>query len=140
MLDTRAKLGFEPYAGFEYELFFFKETPESVREKHYRDLKPMAPGCFGYCVIRNSVRPISIAQLLGPCEKMDFRIEGLHEETGPGVIEAAIGFDGALAAADKAALFKTFAKVLAQRNDLMATSWRSGRRTGRARAATSTCR
>ena len=50
---------------------------------------------------------------------MDFPIEGLHEETGPGVIEAAIGVDGALAAADKAALFKTFAKVhrAAQRAD-----------------------
>ena len=46
---------------------------------------------------------------------MDFGIEGLHEETGPGVIEAAIAVDKALAAADKAALFKTFAKVLAQR-------------------------
>ena len=52
---------------------------------------------------------------------MDFGIEGLHEETGPGVIEAAITFDKALASADKAALFKTFTKVLAQRNDMMAT-------------------
>ena len=55
------------------------------------------------------------------CETMDFGIEGLHEETGPGVIEAAIAFDDALAAADKAALFKTFIKVLAQRNGMMAT-------------------
>jgi glutamine synthetase len=52
---------------------------------------------------------------------MDFPIEGLHEETGPGVIEAAIGVDAALAAADKAALFKTFAKVHAQKQGLMAT-------------------
>ena len=52
---------------------------------------------------------------------MDFPIEGLHEETGPGVLEAAIAFDEALAAADKAALFKTFIKVLAQRRGLMAT-------------------
>ena len=52
---------------------------------------------------------------------MDMAIEGLHEETGPGVMEAAIAVDKALAAADKAALFKTFAKVIAQKNGYMAT-------------------
>ena len=52
---------------------------------------------------------------------MDIGIEGLHEETGPGVMEAAITVDKALSAADKAALFKTFAKVVAQKHGLMAT-------------------
>lgn len=54
-------------------------------------------------------------------EVMDFPIEGLHAETGPGVIEAAIAVDKADAAGDKAALFKTFMKVLAQYNNMMAT-------------------
>jgi glutamine synthetase len=121
VIDKAAKLGFRPYAGFEYEVFFFDETPESVRAKHYRDLKPMAPGWFGYSVIRNSTAADFYRQMLATCETMDFGIEGLHEETGPGVIEAAITFDGALASADKAALFKTFVKVLAQRNNMMAT-------------------
>jgi glutamine synthetase len=48
-------------------------------------------------------------------------IEGLHTETGAGVIEAAIAVDEALHAADKAVLFKTFAKVMAERRGLMAT-------------------
>ena len=39
----------------------------------------------------------------------------------PGVLEAAIKVDNALAAADKAALFKTMTKVLAQRRGWMAT-------------------
>jgi glutamine synthetase len=121
VLDKAAKLGFQPYAGFEYEVFFFDETPESVRAKHYRDLKPMAPGWFGYSVIRNSTASNFYRQLLSTCDAMDFGIEGLHEETGPGVIEAAITFDSALASADKAALFKTFVKVIAQRNSMMAT-------------------
>ena len=60
-------------------------------------------------------------QLLGVGEGMDFGLEALHEETGPGVIEAAIAVDGGVASADKAALFKTFTKVVAQRNDKMAT-------------------
>jgi glutamine synthetase len=121
VLDRAHKLGYEAYAGFEYEFFVFKETPDSVREKNFRDLKPIAPDYFGYSVIRNSVWSDYYRSLLDLAEKMDFPIEGLHEETGPGVIEAAIGVDSALSAADKAALFKTFAKVHAQRQGLMAT-------------------
>lgn len=121
VLERGKNMGFSVYAGLEYEVFFFDETVESVRAKHYRDLKPMAPGWFGYSVIRNSVASDFYRQMLETCEAMDFGLEGLHEETGPGVIEAAITVDGALAAADKAALFKTFIKVLAQRNDMMAT-------------------
>ncbi len=59
--------------------------------------------------------------MLQTCRDMDIPIEGLHTETGPGVLEAAIRVDEALEAADKAALFKTFTKVLAQRRGLMAT-------------------
>lgn len=121
VLERARKMGFEAYAGFEYEVFFFNETPETVRAKNYRDLKPMAPGWFGYSVIRNTVASDFYGQLLATCDTMDFGLEGLHEETGPGVIEAAIAYDDALASADKAALFKTFVKILAQRHGMMAT-------------------
>lgn len=121
VIERARKMGFDAYTGFEYEVFFFNETPESVREKNYRNLTPMAPGWFGYSVIRNSVASGFYREMLAMCEAMDFGIEGLHEETGPGVIEAAIAFDKALASADKAALFKTFVKILAQRNQMMAT-------------------
>jgi glutamine synthetase len=121
VLDRARGMGYEVYAGFEYEFFVFKETPDSVREKNFRNLQPIAPDSFGYSVIRNSVWSDFYRSLLAQCEQLDLPIEGLHEETGPGVIEAAIGVDSALNAADKAALFKTFAKVIAQRQGLMAT-------------------
>jgi glutamine synthetase len=121
VLDRAAKMGFAAYTGFEYEVFFFRETPESARAKNYRNLTPMAPGWFGYSVIRNSADAAFYRQMLDFCEAMDFGIEGLHEETGAGVIEAAITFDQALASADKAQLFKTFIKVLAQQHGMLAT-------------------
>jgi glutamine synthetase len=121
VLERGRAMGYEVYSGFEYEFFCFRETPDSVRAKNYRDLTPMAPGWFGYSVIRNSAGSDFYRQLLDTCRAMDMAIEGLHEETGPGVIEAAIAVDKALAAADKAALFKTFAKVIAQKNGMMAT-------------------
>lgn len=121
VLARARAMGYEAFVGFEYEFFVFNETPESVRAKHYRDLQPLAPGFFGYSVIRNSVHSDLYRSLLETCETMRFGIEGLHEETGAGVLEAAIAVDGAQSAADKAALFKTFAKVLAQRQGKMVT-------------------
>jgi glutamine synthetase len=121
VIERARMLGFEPYAAVEYEFFLFDETPESIREKGYRDLKPMSPGNFGYSVLRSSVLSEFYHELMGSCSVMDIPIEGLHTETGPGVLEAAIAVDTALAAADKAALFKTFTKVIAQRNGMMAT-------------------
>jgi len=121
VVDRAREMGYEPYAGLEYEYFVFDESPESVREKHYRNLKPMAPGFFGYSVIRNSVHSEHYLETLELCERMRFPLEGLHEETGPGVMEAAIAVDDAMNAADKAALFKTFIKIHAQRRGRMAT-------------------
>src|SRR6185369_11965993 len=72
-------------------------------------------------VLRNSVLSDFYKDLLAMCERMDFGIEGLHTETGAGVLEAALRVSSALDAADKAALFKTFVKVLAQKRNWMAT-------------------
>ena len=74
----------------------------------------------GYSILRNSVHSDLYNELLNLCSAMDMHLEGLHTETGPGVIEAAIMVDDSMNAADKATLFKTFSKVLFQRNNLMA--------------------
>ncbi len=121
VLQKAERMGFASSAAFEYEFFLFDETPESVREKGYRNLSNITPGYFGYSGLRSSVWADLYHEILGSFETMRIPIEGLHTETGPGVLEAAIYYDGALEAADKAALFKTFMKVLAQRRGMMAT-------------------
>ncbi len=121
VLDRAAGMGYRVSAAAEFEFFMFEETPDSVRAKGFRDLKTMTPGYFGYSALRSSVHSEFYHQLLDLAEAMRFPIEGLHTETGPGVMEAAIQHTEALEAADRAALFKTFTKVLAQRNGLMAT-------------------
>ena len=121
VLERGDSLGFDACAAFEYEFFLFNETPESVRAKGFRDLQPITPGFFGYSMLRNSTHAELYHELIALAEEMDFPLEGLHTETGAGVLEAAITVDSAKEAADKAALFKTFTKVWAQRRDLMAT-------------------
>jgi glutamine synthetase len=121
VLERAARMGYLVYAAAEFEFFLFEETPHSIREKGYRQLKTMTPGAFGYSLLRASVHSDLYQELLDLAQAMRFPIEGLHTETGPGVLEAALSYCEALEAADRAALFKTFAKVLAQRRGLMAT-------------------
>lgn len=121
VLERAADMGYTVNAAVEYEFFMFEETPQSIREKGYRQLKTMTPGAFGYSVLRSSVHSDLYHELLDLGQAMRFPIEGLHTETGPGVLEAALSYCDALEAADRAALFKTFTKVLAQRHGLMAT-------------------
>lgn len=121
VVDYGKSLGFTASAACEFEFFVFEETPDSIRAKGYRDLKNITPGMYGYSMIRNSVHAEYYHELMQLGRDMDFPIEGLHTETGPGVIEAALVHADAVTAADRAALFKTFAKVHAQRRGWMAT-------------------
>ena len=121
VLARADNLGYRVKAAAEFEFFVFEETPTSVREKNYHNLKNLTPGFFGYSGLRSGVHAELYQDLLVLCEDMDMEIEGLHTETGPGVLEAALKVDDALAAADKAALFKTFCKIFFQRRGMMAT-------------------
>lgn len=121
VIDKAKNMGLELFSGFEYEFFVFNETPHSIREKNYQNMEPLAPSEFGYSMIRSSVESETYHSILKLAEDMDFRLEGLHEETGPGVLEAAIAYGDALESADKAALFKTFTKILLQKQNKIAT-------------------
>ena len=119
---TRAEaMGYAAEAACEFEFFLFDETPDSVRGKGFRNLNSITPGFFGYSMLRNSVYSEFYDELLATCNRMRFPLEGLHTETGPGVLEAALDHAPALEAADQASLFKTFTKVLAQKRGWMAT-------------------
>ena len=121
VLSRADEMGYRVNAAFEYEFFVFEETPHSVRDKAYRGMRPAMPGNTGYSLLRASGLGDFYGDVLDTCTTMDMPLEGLHEETGPGVIEAAITVTDGLAAADRAALFKTMVKILAQRRGLLAT-------------------
>ena len=121
VLKLLRESGLKGKSALEYEFFLFNESPISVRDKGFKNLSSFTPGMFGYSLLRSSVHSDLYQEILKMSSVMDFPLEGLHTETGPGVLEAAIGVDEALNSADKAVLFKTFMKVLAQRKNLMAT-------------------
>jgi glutamine synthetase len=121
-LNSQAeKMGFSPVFSQEFEWFNFAETPQSARDKNYQHLTPISPGMFGYSVLRTSlVQPFfnDLFELLG---KFGVPLEGLHTETGPGVLEAAIKYSDVVEAGDRATLFKTAVKEIAYKHGIMAT-------------------
>jgi glutamine synthetase len=115
------KMGFSAVFAQEFEWFNFAETPKSARDKNYQQLQPITPGMFGYSVLRTTLQQPFFNDLFGLLGKFDIPVEGLHTETGPGVLEAAIQYSKIIEAADRAMLFKTAVKEIAYRHGIMAT-------------------
>jgi len=113
--------GFTPFFAQEFEWFNFQETPQSAQDKNYKDLTPLTPGMFGYSILRTTLENPFFSDLFDLLKKFGVPIEGLHTETGPGVLEAAIQYAGVIEAADRAILFKTAVKEIAYKHGVMAT-------------------
>lgn len=113
--------GFQPFFSQEFEWYNFAETPASAREKNFRSLTPLTPGMFGYSILRSTLQNPFFTDLFELLGKFGVPLEGLHTETGPGVLEAAIVHSEAVEAADRATLFKTAVKEIAYRHGIMAT-------------------
>ena len=113
--------GYAPHFSVEFEYWIFKESPQSLREKNFRDLTALSPGMFGYSWVREGQHADLIEDVLEQMAGYDIDIEAMHTETGPGVYEAAIRHSDPLRAADMAALFKTTMKVLCARHGYSVT-------------------
>lgn len=121
VLNRAEEMGFAVKAAMEFEFFMFQETPDSLEEKDFRNLLTLSPGSFSYSALRSIVFEDLYQDILDTFDSIGIELEGLHAETGPGVVETAIAVDEALAMADKASIFKAFMKILAQKRGLMAT-------------------
>jgi glutamine synthetase len=121
VIDDSAKLGYSPVFSQEFEWFNFVETPQSSNEKNFRNLTPLTPGMFGYSILRSTLQNPFFTDLFEMLRAFGIPLEGLHTETGPGVLEAAIQYSPMLESADRASLFKSAVKEIAYRHTIMAT-------------------
>lgn len=121
VVEHAERLGFDAMVGSEFEFFLFQETRDSLVQKDFKQLVPLDPGMMGYSWVRAGQDSDLMRDLMDGLADFDCELEGLHTETGPGVYEAAIRYDHALQAADKAALFKAAVKQIAHRHGLSVT-------------------
>lgn len=114
-----AEMGYGLRAGFEYELYAFRETAHSALAKGYRGLVPFSPTTGGYSVLRMMSNGDLFDGLMQLSRDLDTPLEGIHPEAGEGAMEFALAPCDGIAAADRAAIFKSFSKGWGQREGLM---------------------
>ncbi len=119
VLQRAEKLGFSVMTGMEFEWFNFLETPQSWAAKKGVGPEPLTPGMFGYSLLRMNRNREFLKAIMDDMLAFGIPIEGLHTETGPGVLEVAILFSEALEQADRAILFKTGVKEIGARFGIM---------------------
>ena len=121
MLQRAHDMGLTPVFSQEFEWFNYRETPQTLGDKGFRDLTPISGGMFGYSLLRPALYQDFFSDLFEKLQAFGVPLEGLHTETGPGVLEAAIGHSGILEAADRAILFKSAVKEISYRHGIAAT-------------------
>lgn len=115
VIGTLKERGYTALASLEYEFFHFRETAQSLHAKGYANPEPITPGMFGYSLLRMNQSKEYLNTLFDELGSFRVPVEGLHTETGPGVIEAAIRYCEPLEAADRAVLFKAGSKEIGHR-------------------------
>lgn len=113
--------GFTPVSAQEFEWFNFIKAGTSATLGSFKEMTPITSGMFGYSILRMSDNFEYFRDLLAMLEKFGVPLEGLHTETGPGVLEAAIQCSGALEAADRATLFKSAVKEIGKKYGIVAS-------------------
>lgn len=116
-----ADMGFIPMFSIGFEWFNFQEIPQSLAEKQYKNPKPLTPGRFGYSMLRLAQNHLFFEELYHYMEDFGVPIEGLHTETGNGVMEAALSYAPVVEAADRGVLFKMGVKAIAYKHQFMAS-------------------
>lgn len=115
VLRAVAAKGYSSLAALEYEFFHFRETSQTLADKRHVNPTPITPGMFGYSLLRMNQSRDYLNALFDELGAFRVPVEGLHTETGPGVMEAAIRYSSPLEAADRAVLFKAGAKEIGHR-------------------------
>lgn len=113
--------GYTPFFSQEFEWFNLADNTEELHGAHFNNTRPITPGMFGYSLQRAARKNDYFNDLFDLLKQFGVPLEGLHTETGPGVYEAAIAYSTILEAADRAVLFKSGVKQIAQQHGVIAT-------------------
>lgn len=119
--DKAAAMGFRPFHACELEFTLFDETAKSAFDKGYKNLEISSPHKAYELLLRQEVRAEFHNGLMDMCRAMRLPVESVHEEMGPGFMEAALRYQEGIQAPDSAVIFKTFAKAYAQRQGKLIT-------------------
>ena len=120
-VERAAEMGLLAKGGAELELYLFKETYDSAREKHWHDLVPFGTYIEDYHLLAGSREEPVIGALVGALEKSGIPVEGSKGEWGPGQQEINVEYSDLVEQADRNVVTKHAAKEIAHEKGLAVT-------------------
>lgn len=118
-LERAAALDLVPTFAFEYEFRLFKETADSLRDKGFQQPKLLNQVSTYGGVMHQSLWAPLFKDMRNMCETMEIPLSSMHWEQAASMGEVALGHRPGFDAVDDAVLFKTHAKTLAARHDML---------------------
>ena len=120
-LERAAEMGFLPKGGAELELYLFRETYDSARQKHWHDLAPFGSYIEDYHLLQGTREEPVIGEVVRALEQSGIPMEGSKGEWGPGQQELNVEYCDLLEQADRNVLIKHAAKEVAHQKGLAVT-------------------
>jgi glutamine synthetase len=120
-VERAAEMGFVPKGGAELELYLFRETYDSARQKHWHDLVPFAGYIEDYHLLQGTREETVIGEVVRALEKSGVPMEGSKGEWGPGQQELNVRYSELVEQADRNVLTKHAAKEIAHAKGLAVT-------------------
>jgi glutamine synthetase len=115
VLDRVETAGFIPKYGMELEYTLFDETPETARDKGYRNLKTATMHPSHDLILYQAVQQEWYEAVADMCVPLRINLAKMHEEIGGGFMEACTAAGEGLEPADQLVLLKNFIRALAMR-------------------------
>jgi glutamine synthetase len=120
-LERADSMGYSVKGAFEYELILLDESDVSVREHGFRDLRQFAPDNKCWSGTTAATHAGLIAELEAEILGYGINLFGLGVELGPGCLEATLGAEFGLKAADDAAFLRLAVRSFARRKGMTAS-------------------
>ncbi len=117
VLEKGKTMGLQAKYGMELEYTLFNETSASLAAKGFRNLEPATAHASHDLVIYQAAQSNWYSEVANMCEALNINLSKMHEEIGPGFMEACVGPGVDLETADQTALLKNFMRVLAMQQD-----------------------
>jgi glutamine synthetase len=120
-VERAAALGYSFTAGYELELYLYRETAESAAAKGYRNLVPATPGIATFSLHRAAALEDVIGAIREHLRACDVPILASNTEYGAGQVEINIEHADALTTADRVAIYKNGVRRIAEQHGLLAS-------------------
>jgi glutamine synthetase len=120
-VERARQMGFVPKGASEIELYLFRESYDSAREKGYQGLRTFGSYIEDYHILQGTKEEPLVGAIVRALERSGVPMESSKGEWGPGQQEINLRYSELVEQADRSVLYKHAAKEIAHQQGLAVT-------------------